>query len=72
MEYLRVVSSTKLLKHTLSAKWNMSLIYMSNIRGASLDPCGTPEKISFHRLKLLFTFVIKRTFGESVSFKFYD
>ena len=36
----------------------MSLIYMLNIRGPSIDPCGTPEKISFHRLKLLFTFVL--------------
>ena len=36
----------------------MSLMYMLNIRGPSIDPCGTPERISFHRLKLLFTFVL--------------
>ena len=33
----------------------MSLIYILNIRGPSIDPCGTPEKISFHRLKLFKT-----------------
>ena len=42
----------------------MSLIYMLNIRGARIDPCGTPAKISFHRLILLFTFVLcKRCVG---------
>ena len=31
---------------------------MLNISGTSVDPCETPEKIYFHRLKLLFTFAL--------------
>ena len=52
---------------------------MLNIMGTSLEPCGTPAKISFHKLKLtliLFLckrlhkeFLIKRIFGETMSFK---
>ena len=41
----RVVSSAQLLKHTLSGKRNMLLIYMLNTRGPSIDPCGTPAII---------------------------
>ena len=33
-------------------------LYMFNIRGPSIDPCRTPVKISFNRLKLLSTFVL--------------
>ena len=31
---------------------------MLKIRGPSIDPCGTPAKGSFHRLKLLLTFAL--------------
>ena len=33
---------------------------MLNIRGPSIDPFGTPAKIYFHRVKLLFTFVLSK------------
>ena len=44
--------------HVLSGKRNISLIFVLNIMGPSIDPCGTPAKRSFHILKLLFTFVL--------------
>ena len=34
----------------------------SNKSGPRMDPCGTPENISFHRLQSLLTFV----FGNSL------
>ena len=33
----------------------MSLTYTLNGIGRSIDPCGSPAIMSFHRLKVLFT-----------------
>ena len=57
------MSSASFPRIVVLAKRKMSLIYTLNKIGRSIDPCGSPAIMSFHRRKVLFTLLLcKRWF----------